>query len=181
MTHNLVAWYRTPNPKREPVVESTATSKTESESSKVAHRFLPMTIRRKKTTADGEVEVIESPITNPWLRLLLSTHGWRLVILLMILSMHPLGRGILAVVGFEFPDTRKIAVAAENANATKAELTTISDAVREIRADVTNLKASNSILQTKVDGVSEKQTALELKVTGFQVDWNKWRPKEEPK
>lgn len=167
--------------KKEPVAESTTITRTDSAVSKVVLHFLPpMTIRRKQVKENGEVELVESPITNPWLRLILSQHGWRLIIILLIATMHPVGRSFLAGFGFEFQDTRKIAVAAENADAAKQELTTISDSIKEIKLDVASLKANNAILNTKVDAIGEKQGALELKFSGFQIDFSKWKPQEKP-
>src|SRR5688572_23779452 len=129
--------------------------------SKVISLSLPMTIRKKKVNDQGEVTVVDDEIKNPWVRLVLSQHGWRLVIIILLATMHPVGRSFLAGFGFEFQDTRKIAVAAEEAKASKAELTTIADSVKEIKADVSTLKANNAIINTKVDALSEKQTTLE--------------------
>lgn len=133
-----------------------------------------MTIRRRKTKPDGEVEIVEEKLSNPWLQLILSQHGWRLVIIILLATMHPLGRSFLAGFGFEFQDTRKISVAAEEAKASKAEITAIADSVKEIRSDVANLKANNAIMNEKVDN-------LKLEFQGFKVDWAKWKKPEETK
>lgn len=135
-----------------------------------------MTIRRKQPKHDGEIEVVEQEIKNPWLRLLLGQNGWKLIILILILTQHPLGRGVLSTLGFEFPDTKKISVAAETASQTKSDLTQIADSVKEIQKDVTSLKANNAILNAKVD-------TLDQTFRGFQIDFSKWKPadkKNEP-
>lgn len=128
-----------------------------------------MTVRRTKVKEDGEIEVIEQPINNPWLRLLLGTNGWKLIVIFLVATMHPIGRGLLSTLGFEFPDTKKISVAAEEAKSSKNELVVISDSVKEIKTDVASLKANNAILNSKVDG-------LEQTFRGFQIDFNKWKP-----
>lgn len=160
MNNSLVVSSPTLIPKKEPVGESTTTSKTDSVVSKVVHNFLPlMTIRRKQVKENGEIEVVEQEVKNPWLRLLLDRNGPLYVIIIIVITAHPLGRSFLAGLGFEFQDTKKIEVAATEAKATKVEVTSISDALKELSRDVTALKSNNAILQTKVDAIGEKQSA----------------------
>ncbi len=126
-----------------------------------------MTIRKTRTH-EGKIEVVEEPIHNPYLRILLGTNGWKLIVIFLIATMHPVGRGLLSSLGFEFQDTKKITVAAEEAKLSKTELVTISDSIKDIKADVSSLKANNAILNSKVDN-------MEQTFRGFQIDWNKWR------
>ncbi len=183
MTYKSSVLCPTLNPRKELDAASTTTSKIASGFSKAVKHFLPsMTIQKKKVKDGVITEVKEEEITNPWLRLVLGQHGWKLIILLLIATQHPLGRGILSSLGFDWQDTKKISVAAEEAKATKTEVTSIAETVKEIKLDVSALKANNAILNTKVDSLGEKQTALEQTFRGFQVDWAKWKPKpEEPK
>lgn len=131
-----------------------------------------MTVRKTKHTENGVVtEVVEEEIKNPWLRLLLGQNGWKLIILVLIASQHPLGRGILSSLGFDWQDTKKITEAASNASTAKSELQQINEAVKDIQKDVTSLKANNVILNSKVD-------TMDQTFRGFQVDFNKWKPAE---
>lgn len=177
MTTNSVALSQTLNLKRTLAVDETMTSSPECVESKAKPLF-PMTLQRTKHK-DGKVEVVEEEITNPWLKLLLSTHGWRVVIILLLASMHPMGRSFLSGFGFDWQDTKKINVAAEEAKSSKTELVQISDAIKEMRADVATVKANNAVLNTKVDVLGEKQTALEQTFRGFQIDWSKWKVEPE--
>lgn len=131
--------------------------------------FLPMTIQRRKIKDGEEVSVSETPITNPWLRLLLGQNGWKLIVIGLIATQHPLGRGVLASVGFEFQDTKKIAAAAENATTTKSELSQVTEALKDVKTDLTSVKANIAITNSKVD-------SLEQTFRGFQVDFSKWKP-----
>jgi phage shock protein A len=126
-----------------------------------------MTIR-KTNKSTGEVTSENYTI----LGLLLGTGGFRLVITLLIISMHPIGRGFLSGFGFKFPDEKLIAVAAEKTKDAESELTVISDSIKEMRTDLASLKANNAILNSKVDN-------MEQTFRGFQVDFNKWKPTTE--
>lgn len=133
-----------------------------------------MTIRKHRVK-DGEVtEVVEEEIRNPWLRLLLGQNGWKLIIVILIFSQHPIGRGILSSLGFDWQDTKKINVATEQTKEAKNELTQISDSVREIRSDVATLKANNAIINEKFDNMKQE-------FQGFKIDFNKWKPEDKPK
>lgn len=125
-----------------------------------------MTIR-KKNKETGEEELTK---VNVW-QVLLSTQGFRLVLIILVVSMHPVGRQLLGTFGFEFPDQRKLSVAAEEAKSSKAEITAISESVKEIKSDIASLKANNAIINQKVD-------TLDQTFRGFQIDFNKWKPKE---
>lgn len=125
-----------------------------------------MTVK-KTNKATGEV----STENVSMLGLLLGTGGFRIVITVLILSMHPIGRGFLAGFGFKFPDEKLIVTAAEESKTAKSEITSISDALKEIRSDVSSLKANNAIINSKVD-------SMEQTFRGFQIDFNKWKPQE---
>jgi hypothetical protein len=126
-----------------------------------------MTIR-KTNKATGEITSENYTI----LGLLLGTGGFRLVITLLLISMHPIGRGFLSGFGFKFPDEKLLAVAAEKTRDTSHELTAIADSVKSIQTDITSLKANNAILNAKVDNMDQI-------FRGFQVDFNKWKPKSD--
>lgn len=139
-----------------------------------------MTIQ-KRHVKDGVItQVVEQEITNPWLRLLLGQNGWKLIVVILIFSQHPIGRGILSSIGFDWQDTKKINVATEQTKEAKTELSSISEAVKDIKSDVAVLKTSNTSLNLKVDNLAEKQTALDQTFRGFQVDWSKWKTKDKP-
>lgn len=132
-----------------------------------------MTVRRTKHKGD-EVEVIEEQITNPWVKLILGQNGWKIIVIFLIATMHPIGRGVLSTLGFEFPDTKKLTVAAEEAKTAKTEIQQISESIKEIKSDITSLKANNAIINSKVDG-------LEQTFRGFQIDFSKWKTPEKAK
>lgn len=103
----------------------------------------------------------------------MSTNVFRLAIFVLVLSMHPIGRGFLTGFGFKFPDEKKIEEAATEAKDSKSEIAVISDSLKEIRTDVASLKANNAILNSKVDTIDQT-------FRGFQIDFNKWKPQPNP-
>lgn len=140
------------------------TSKTACACSNVVSRLKTMTIRKTNKTT-GEVTAEQVTL----LGFLTSAAGWRIVIVILILSMHPIGRGFLAGFGFKFPDEKLITVAAEESKVAKSEISSIADSIKDIKSDISSLKANNAILNAKVDG-------MEQTFRGFQIDFNKWKP-----
>jgi outer membrane murein-binding lipoprotein Lpp len=122
-----------------------------------------MTVRRK--TPDGHEELVKLPV----LKMLLGQEGFRLALIIMVASMHPVGRGFLSGFGFKFQDEKKIEEAATEAKGNKTELQLLTESVKEIQSDITSIKANNAIINAKVDG-------LDQTFRGFQIDFNKFRP-----
>lgn len=127
-----------------------------------------MTVR-KKNKETGEITEQTVPLKD----LFLGTPTFRTIIILLLLSMHPIGRQLLGTFGFEFPDQKKLTVAAEEATASKHELTAIAEDVKEMKADVAALKANNTIVNEKVD-------TLRSEFSGFKIDFSKWKPQTPP-
>lgn len=121
-----------------------------------------MTVR-KKDDALSELQIVK------WG---LGTKGFRLAILVLVLSMHPIGRQLLGTFGFEFPDQRKLTIAADEAKKAQEQVESIVSSLIDMRKDIDAIKANNAIINSKVD-------KLELVFTGFQVDFTKF--KAEPK
>lgn len=110
-----------------------------------------MTAKRKDS---GDLEIV---------RWGMGTNGFRVALLVLVLSMHPLGRGLLSTFGFKFADDQKITVTNEQAGVLTSkvdeitkDLTRLKDDVREVKSNVSNLQNS---------------------VTGFQVDFERYKPK----
>lgn len=108
-----------------------------------------MTAKRKP---DGELEVVK------WG---LSTQGFRVALLVLVLSMHPLGRQLLATFGFQFPDQKRITEAAD-------QVTLLQAKVDGLAKDVDTVKTSQQALTTKVE-------TLDHTITGFQIDFTKYK------
>lgn len=132
-----------------------------------------MTIKRKVTKADGSEEVVDQVIPGPWGKIISGLGGYRVLLIVLIASQHPVGRQLLGTFGFEFPDQRKLTVATEEAKGAKDQLTGMAVSINDIKADVASLKANNAIINEKVD-------RLDKTFTGFQVDFNKWKPQTKP-
>lgn len=109
-----------------------------------------MTARRKPDS--GELEIV---------RWGLGTNGFRVALLVLVLSMHPLGRSILSTVGFRFPDEQKITVAAEASKDLGTKVDELSKDLARVKDDVKDVKTTVNNLQTTV--------------SGFQVDFDKYR------
>lgn len=127
-----------------------------------------MTLKRKNEET-GQVETREVAFKD----LLLGTPTWRMIIIGLILSMHPIGRQLLGTFGFEFPDQRKLTVAADEAKSSKAEIAQIATTVNEIKLDLVALKVNNANLNTKVEN-------LDQTFQGFKIDFNKWKATNRP-
>lgn len=116
-----------------------------------------MTVRKKDDSAELQI-----------VRWGLGTNGFRVALLILVLSMHPIGRGFLTGFGFKFPDQQKLEDAASEAKSTKTELAALSDSVKDMKADMASIKANNAIINSKFE-------ALSSTVTGFQIDFQKWK------
>lgn len=91
----------------------------------------------------------------------LGTPGFRIALLVLVISMHPVGRQFLSTFGFEFQDQRKIAQAAAAAD--------------DLHLQVDQLTRSTADVQKNVEVLSAKVDRLEQSFTGFQVDFAKYR------
>lgn len=155
--NNFTVSSPTANPRRVHWPGCTETLRIVSAPSNV-DRHIHMTT--KKTDKENELQVV---------RWGLSTNAWRAGVMVLVLSMHPIGRQLLGTFGFEFPDQKKITQAAEQAHDVHTDVQQISIAVHDLQSDMAALKANNSILNLKVDKLSTD-------FVGFQVDFNKWKP-----
>lgn len=127
-----------------------------------------MTVRRKPTLEGDPTDPNELQIVK-WG---LGTKSFRVAILVLVLSMHPMGRQLLGTFGFEFPDQRKLTIAADEAKKAQEQVSTIVQALTDIKRDVDSIKANNAILNSKVD-------KLEVVFTGFQVDFQHYKTPNE--
>lgn len=109
--------------------------------------------------ANGKVSLINY-LTGPI--------GFRVTILILVLSMHPVGRQLLGTFGFEFPDSRKLNVATDEASKAKNEVSAIASDVKELKTDMATIKVNNLNLTSKVD-------ALDQSFHGFQIDFAKYQ------
>lgn len=127
-----------------------------------------MTARRKTSgteeSSTNQLEIVKWGM---------STNVFRLGLFILVLSMHPLGRQVLGTFGFKFPDERQLVVATEEAKGAKSEIASIAENVKTLTSDVASIKANNVVLNEKVD-------RLDKTFTGFQVDFNKWKPVTQP-
>lgn len=128
-----------------------------------------MTIKRKvRNDVTGETEIVDQKIGGPLVQALTGSNGFRILMLILVASMHPAGRQLLGTFGFRFPDERNLVVAVEEAKVTKSEITAIGEAVKELRGDIASIKANNAIVNSKVD-------SLDQTFRGFQIDFAKWK------
>lgn len=104
------------------------------------------------------------------------THGFRILLLILVLSMHPIGRGLLSSFGFKFPDEQKITVAAEQAFAVKTDVTKVQLSVDEIRKDVDGLKQDASQQRANYAIINTKLDKLSTDFGGFQIEFRKHQP-----
>ena len=125
-----------------------------------------MTIK-KTNKRTGEVTEEQMSI----LGLLTGTGGFRVVITILILSMHPLGRGFLSGFGFRFPDEKLVTIAAEEAKGLRVDVDGLKKDVTELKENSSANKANNAIINSKLD-------RLEQTFSGFQIDFQKWKTKE---
>lgn len=107
---------------------------------KAINQTYPMTVKRRD---NGDLEII---------RWGLGTNGFRLVLLVLVLSMHPLGRGFLNTFGFKFPDEQKIIVTAEQASQLTLKVDKLTDELTRMQTDMKDVRTSVSGLQATVSG-----------------------------
>lgn len=122
-----------------------------------------MTARRKEP---GDLEIVQFG---------LGTKSFRVALLILVVSMHPLGRQMLATFGFEFPDQRKLTVATEESKTVTSDIKVLKDDVKELKDNMVQTKSDTAVINQKLDG-------LQRTFTGFTIDFDKYRPhKEETK
>lgn len=115
-----------------------------------------MTVKKK---ANGDFDIVKQG---------LGTNGFRFALLVLVVSMHPLGRQLLGTFGFEFPDQRKLTEATTEAQNVRRDIENLKENVKEIKDSSEINRANNAIVNTKLD-------RLDQTFTGFQVDFNKLR------
>jgi peptidoglycan hydrolase CwlO-like protein len=103
----------------------------------------------------------------------LSTNVFRLVLVVLVLSMHPIGRGLLSSFGFKFPDEQKITEAATQASAAKSELGQVQASINDVKFDVTDLRKSVADTRANYTIINEKLDRLSTDFTGFQIEFRK--------
>lgn len=126
-----------------------------------------MTLRRK--TPEGKDEIVKVSL----LRMALGQEGFRLALIILVFSMHPVGRSVLSSFGFKFPDEQKIAVVATEAQGAKNELSQLSAGVLKLHEDVDAVKDDVAALKANFAITNNKLDKLSVDFTGFQVTFNK--------
>lgn len=115
-----------------------------------------MTVRKKET---GEtMEIIPG----------MGTKTFRTFLLVLVISMHPLGRQILGTVGFKFPDEQKLVVATEKAADANKDTQQLKEDVKDLKDAILRITASSLIINTKLDEVSKT-------IGGFKIDLDELR------
>lgn len=99
-------------------------------------------------------------------------NGPRTIIIILVASMHPIGRSVLATFGFEFPDQKKLTVAADQAIVAQRQNNDLASEMSTLKTDMTKLVV-------KVDTMGEKVESLSQRFGVFQIDFDKYR--KEPK
>lgn len=108
-----------------------------------------MTIKKKPT---GELEEVKQSLT---------TNSFRWALLFLVLSMHPVGRSFLGTMGFVLPDQASEKRTQEEVQHLKEDLAAVKQDIAKVKEDVGDVK-------TSVD-------TLRVAITGFQVDFDKYK------
>lgn len=101
----------------------------------------------------------------------MSTNVFRMVLLIFVFSMHPLGRQVLGTFGFKFPDEQKLIVATDEAKGLRSDVEVLKSDVKDLRDTARSVRDNNTIINNKLDELSRT-------FVGFQIDFNKWKPKD---
>ncbi len=112
----------------------------------------------------------KDPTVNEMLRSGFGVGFFRTAILVLVLSMHPIGRQLLGTFGFEFPDQKKLNVAAEQASTVKQDLAGFQTSVNQLQTDFNAIKLNMNNVNNKVD-------MLDHSFQGFQVDFERFKNK----
>lgn len=86
----------------------------------------------------------------------------------LILTMHPMGRGFLTGLGFQFPEQKVIQETKADDVALKTAITALQTSLTDVQKDIQAIKVSNAIVTSEVK-------LLKDTVTGFQIDYSKYR------
>lgn len=106
--------------------------------------LLPITMTVKKKL-DGELQEVKSSFT---------TSGFRWALIVLVASMHPIGRSLLGQMGFVLPD--------------QASEKRVQEEITQVKTDLADVKKEVGSVKTKVE-------TLDNKFTGFQVDFNRFK------
>ncbi len=109
-----------------------------------------MTARRRP---DGDLEEVKSSLT---------TNGFRWGLLVLVASMHPLGRQALSMAGFQLNTTE--VKTAEQVVKTDDKVKKLDEDIAAIKLDVAGVKSDVKDVKAKVDQISM-----------FQVDFERWK------
>lgn len=122
-----------------------------------------MTVRRKKP--DGEEEVLRISYGS-W------TKAIHLPYIIGIFLATPFGANFLkATFNVSSPATEQVQVLTNDVKTLKDDVKSFKESVADLAKDMASVKANNSIINSKVDN-------LDTTFRGFQVDFNRWKPKD---
>ena len=125
-----------------------------------------MTVRRKPETDEWELK-------NNW-----TTRGFRIALLILVASMHPVGRDILHGLGFNIP--RDPGVVSLEITKQLEEVKATQGAGRKVQEEVKEeLARTNRNLGERLDKTDLAVKELSSKFSMFEVDFSKYR--KEPK
>lgn len=114
-----------------------------------------MTIRKKP---EGGLELVPG----------LGANSIRTILLVFVISMHPLGRSLLSTVGIRYPDEQKLSVATEKTDQADKRLAVLSEDVRDLKDSFNLLRADKAIVNAKLDDLAKT-------VNGFKIDLGELR------
>lgn len=112
---------------------------------------------RRKRTAEGAEE-----IEIPWSK---GTLTFRSLLMLLVVSATPMGQQMLKNLGIYAPMTENVGQLHKD--------------VEGMRTDVTGLKADILGIKADMKAMGDKNQILEMKVTGFLVDFDKYRKQKQ--
>lgn len=111
-----------------------------------------MTVKKKLTRNGEELQEVRSSF---------ATNGFRWALIVLVASMHPLGRTLLGQMGFVLPD--------------QAGEKRLVEEVQQVKADVGGLKKDIADVKVDLHVTSNKVDDLSRTFTGFQVDFERYR------
>lgn len=115
-----------------------------------------MTIKRKST---GDLEEVKPSFT---------TSGFRWALIVLVVSMHPVGRALLAQMGFVLPDQAGEKRLQEEVQLVKADIAEARKEISGVKSDVGAVKADVAAVKSDVQGFS-------IRLSGFQLDMDRFK------
>lgn len=103
------------------------------------------------------------------------TYSWRVILIALIASATPMGQQVLKNFGIQTPAAQDTSETQKAVETIKSSVSAMEKEFASVRAEVTASRAEVSTMKADVNRVATAQESLSSRVSGFQIDFEKYR------